>query len=405
MSKNKKEYNKVLNESYFLNKDHSIEIVTRENFKDKYKEEEHEYILIPAEVDSPKYIIVGKSLHNIDYFKLTFDLYMTSYIDFEKFKKDYDYGIYTNINEDQRQFEFESDNFFDIYRVLHSILSMQSILDCNISGVCMDGTESVTVKFLIKRPKLILHRKGVCEEVEIKYNGMSKSDYEIDEFFDAVSSAFTKSKKKSIIKPYTKNKSIVIDSQKNRWNYDYFDFDKFDTVPYDYAGGKHLLMINCIPYCSITFATYEEMMYLSFITYSEILTASYIKNMLDEELDDPQYLYEIDDNTEEFTIYRIYSCEVYSREEIMCKLTYMEKFRDTVCLVSSLLDGGIIDSNLTQFTASIDVNNNNVWVAQASNQIDRPMKKTLREKFMKKISNAVNDESKGFDFNPAIIPF
>ena len=146
-------------------------------------------------------------------------------------------------------------------------------------------------------------------------------------------------------------------------------------------------------------------MYLSFITYSEILTASYIKNMLDEELDDPQYLYEIDDNTEEFTIYRIYSCEVYSREEIMCKLTYMEKFRDTVCLVSSLLDGGIIDSNLTQFTASIDVNNNTVWVAQASNQIDRPMKKTLREKFMKKISNAVDDESKGFDFNPAIIPF
>ena len=77
---------------------------------------------------------------------------------------------------------------------------------------------------------------------------MSKSDYEIDEFFDAVSSAFTKSKKKSIIKPYTKNKSIVIDSQKNRWNYDYFDFDKFDTVPYDYAGGKHLLMINRLLY-------------------------------------------------------------------------------------------------------------------------------------------------------------
>ena len=44
MSKNKKEYNKVLNESYFLNKDHSIEIVTRENFKDKYKEEEKVFL-------------------------------------------------------------------------------------------------------------------------------------------------------------------------------------------------------------------------------------------------------------------------------------------------------------------------------------------------------------------------
>lgn len=405
MSKNNKKIEKILNESFFLNSDHTVEIVTRENFKDKYKEKNHEYILIPAEISSPKYVIVDKSLHNIDYFKLTFDVYMTSYIDFEKFKKDYDYGVYTNINDYEREFEFESDNFFDIYRVLHSIISMQSIIDCDISGGCFDGNEPIVVKFLIKRPKLILSRKGVVEEVELFYNNVSKLDYEIDEFFDALSSALTNSKKKSVIKPYSKSKSIVIDSQNNKWHYDYFDFDKFDSVPYEYAGGRHLLMVNCVPFCSITFATYEEMMYLSFISYAEIISASYITIKSKQDLEDPKYLYEIDNNVEDFNIYRVYSYGAYSREEIMCKLTYMDKFEDVVYLVSSILDGDLVDSIITQLTSDVSTNEKTVWVAHASNRFDRPSKKTFREKFMKKLEDVVNGEDEGFEFNPAILPF
>ena len=65
MSNTNKKINKLLNKAYFLNKDHSIEIVNKSDFKEKYNDMDHELILLPVynityKFKSQEFVIIDK---------------------------------------------------------------------------------------------------------------------------------------------------------------------------------------------------------------------------------------------------------------------------------------------------------------------------------------------------------
>ena len=412
MSNTNKKINKLLNEAYFLNKDHSIEIVNREDFKEKYNDMNHELILLPVDnitykFKSQEFVIIDKSFCDIDFFELSFDVYIMAYDENDYFGSS---GTYKNILFD-KSFKFESDNFFDIHRVLHSILLLTL---CDNLNIFVSPHDSLDFKFIIKNPSLTIMRKGKIYNPDILYAGQALSKFTIKEFYKALEKAFSKNAKAV---PHSIPKSFVVNKKDMSWEYEKYDINKFDSISKKYDSKNWLLSMlsmNCSKLSmdyngidSIVFMTYDELLYLSYTDSSGIGAISFQLHDENESINMPKYLMDITSGDAEiYESYRSYIEDMWTRRELICKLVHMEKIIDIINLISSLIDGDISDLLvLTQLTAYLRIDEDrSSWIALSTIGLDEN-EKLFRYRFIKSISKIINNKEKGLDFDPGILPF
>lgn len=398
-----KKINKLLNEAYFLNKDHSIEIVNREDFKEKYNDMNHELILLPVDnitykFKSQEFVIIDKSFCDIDFFELSFDVYIMAYDENDYFGSS---GSYKNILFD-RSFKFESENFFDIHRVLHSILLLNV---CDNLYIFASPNDSLDSKFIIRNPSLTFMRKGKIYQPDILYDGKALLEFDITEFYEALISAFSKNDKKTNLQESCRE--FVINKKDMIWKYEKYNINRFDSLSKKYESKNWLMSINCKSTNSFVFMTYDELLNLSYIDSSEIGAISFQLHDEDESVDIPKYLMDISSGDAEiYESYRSYIEDMWTRRELICKLVHMEKIIDIINLISSLIDSDISDLLvMSQLTAYLRIDEDrSSWIALSTIGLDEN-EKLFRYRFIKSISKIINNEEKGLDFDPGILPF
>lgn len=403
MSNTNKKINKLLNKAYFLNKDHSIEIVNREDFKEKYNDMNHELILLPVDnitykFKSQEFVIIDKSFCDIDFFELSFDVYIMAYDENDYFGSS---GIYKNILFD-RSFKFESENFFDIHRVLHSILLLNV---CDNLYIFASPNDSLDSKFIIRNPSLTFMRKGKIYQPDILYDGKALLEFDITEFYEALISAFSKNDKKTNLQESCRE--FVINKKDMIWKYEKYNINRFDSLSKKYESKNWLMSINCKSTNSFVFMTYDELLNLSYIDSSEIGAISFQLHDEDESVDIPKYLMDISSGDAEiYESYRSYIEDMWTRRELICKLVHMEKIIDIINLISSLIDSDISDLLvMSQLTAYLRIDEDrSSWIALSTIGLDEN-EKLFRYRFIKSISKIINNEEKGLDFDPGILPF
>lgn len=403
MSNTDKKINKLLNEAYFLNKDHSIEIVNKSDFKEKYNDMDHELILLPVDnitykFKSQEFVIIDKSFCDIDFFELSFDVYIMAYDESDYFGSS---GIYKNILFD-RSFKFESENFFDIHRVLHSILLLNV---CDNLYIFASPHDSLDSKFIIRNPSLTFMRKGKIYQPDILYDGKALLEFDIKEFYEALISAFSKNDKKTNLQESCRE--FVINKKDMIWKYEKYNINRFDSLSKKYESKNWLMSINCKSTNSFVFMTYDELLNLSYIDSSEIGAISFQLHDEDESVDIPKYLMDISSGDAEiYESYRSYIEDMWTRRELICKLVHMEKIIDIINLISSLIDSDISDLLvLSQLTAYLRIDEDrSSWIALSTIGLDEN-EKLFRYRFIKSISKIINNEEKGLDFDPGILPF
>lgn len=330
MSKFEKKIKEFNDTVLFLNMDGSIESVKYEKLKNRYIDCAPEYLLIPVNYENPKFISVDTLCYDIKSVEVTFTMNVLTNID--------DVEINEYIYEKVDNFQIKCSRYIDIYRFIHSLITIWASLNTMTPDSFRDQKQYTMSDVCVK----------ACwnnDCTKVKYF----NDIDIENFIDKFSDILV-GKKESLISSI--EDSIIIDTSRMRWIKTEIELSDLDSIPNEFYDKRYMISANCNEFLSIVFVYLEDVMYMSLAKGFRFTFCGYLlKNV-----ECPEDFYLCMRNVVDEDVYEVYDINykiIMDVESLICLLVYCEDMFKSYTIDKDAIYGELLDGYMYQICGYI----------------------------------------------------